>query len=71
MKRQNKSSIVWFILCVIAMILLTIRVATNWELKGALLVFFILGVVIEIIWVVKNAIKLFQVYKHKQNKKTK
>lgn len=60
MKRQNKTTIVWFILGVIAMVLLTIRVATSWELKGAVLVFFILGVVIEIIWVVKNVIKLFR-----------
>lgn len=60
MKRQNKSSIVWFILCVIAMTLLTIQVAKSWELKGAILVFFILGVVIEIIWVAKNVIKLFR-----------
>ena len=53
MKKQNKSSIVWFILSVIAMIFLTMRVAMNWELKGAVLVFFILGIVIEIIWIAK------------------
>ena len=48
MKKQNKSSIVWFILSVIAMIFLTMRVAMNWELKGSI-GFFILGIVIEII----------------------
>lgn len=60
MKKQNKSSIVWFILSVIAMIFLTMRVAMNWELKGAVLVFFILGIVIEIIWIAKNIIKFFR-----------
>ena len=60
MKKQNKSSIVWFILCVIAMLFLTMRVAMSWELKGAILVFFILGVAIEIVWVIKNVIKLFR-----------
>ncbi len=60
MKKQNKSSIVWFMLSVIAMIFLTMRVAMSWELKGALLVFFILGVAIEVIWIVKNVIKLFR-----------
>lgn len=60
MKKQNKSSIIWFILCSMAMILLTIRVAMSWELKGALLVFFILGVVIEIIWIIKNIGKFFR-----------
>lgn len=62
MKKQNKSSIVWFILSVIAMIFLTMQVAMNWELKGAVLVFFILGIVIEIIWIAKNIIKLFREY---------
>ena len=62
MKKQNKSSIVWFILSVIAMIFLTMRVAMNWELKGAVLVFFILGIVIEIIWIAKNIIKFFREY---------
>ena len=62
MKKQNKSSIVWFILGVIAMIFLTMRVAMNWELKGAVLVFFILGIVIEIIWIAKNIIKFFREY---------
>ena len=47
---------------VIAMIFLTMRVAMNWELKGAVLVFFILGIVIEIIWIAKNIIKLFREY---------
>lgn len=58
----SKSSIVWFILSVIAMIFLTMRVAMNWELKGAVLVFFILGIVIEIIWIAKNIIKFFREY---------
>ena len=62
MKKQNKSSIVWFILSVIAMIFLTMRVAMNWELKGAVLVFFILGIVLEIIWIAKNIIKFFREY---------
>ena len=62
MKKQNKSSIVWYILSVIAMIFLTMRVAMNWELKGAVLVFFILGIVIEIIWIAKNIIKFFREY---------
>lgn len=60
MKKQNKSSVVWFILSVIAMIFLTMRVAMNWELKGAVLVFFILGVAVEVIWVIRNVIKLFR-----------
>lgn len=62
MKKQNKSSIVWFILSVISMIFLTMRVAMNWKLKGAVLVFFILGIVIEIIWIAKNIIKFFREY---------
>lgn len=60
MKKQNKSAVVWFILSVIAMIFLTMRVAINWELKGAVLVFFIFGVAVEVIWVIKNVIKLFR-----------
>ena len=63
MKNEKKSSIALFIVSSIFIILLTIRVGINYELKGIVKVYFIIVVVLEIIGIVGNGIKIFR--KHK------
>lgn len=63
MKNEKKSSIALFIVSSIFIILLTIRVGINYELKGIVKVYFIIVVVLETIGIVGNGIKIFR--KHK------